>query len=1042
MRKWLVRGLVLAFLAVVGAVVGGYCYLTRSEAIRRQVVDKVEAIFTGASVRLGAAHWRLFGGIVATDVRFARKDDPTQNTFSHLPYSVVYPDRERLLHGEIDIVKIELFQPQLRIVRDKHGHWNLSGILGDLRPDTPIPTILIHDATMIVEDRLGVVTPRQWEITGVEMTVVNDPLPVLSFELAGRSELAPILKLHASWQRVEHVFKTQIELPRVPLQPALFEQLAAYCSHLTEPGEEIQGAVDIRADLDFDPQREPAWCQQLQLKLHDGRLVHSQLPWPLEKIEAEVSFQPGHATLEHLNAEASGAQLQMSGAMYLPPGVCLKQADFHADLHVQNLPLTKELFARLPDRFQVIQKDYEPDGMVTVNAQLSRTAGKLRQHAEVRPQGLRARFYLFPCLLESVCGTLVHDQEGEQPRLQIDLTARAAESTVLIKGHIVSQGEIHIGIEGHNAVLSDEIRQALINKTYQDLARAFNVRGLADFNVTVRRATGEDRCCNHFRIRFHDAAVCYDPFFPYPLEQVHGELEIGPGGWEFHDFEGRHLNGVVRASGQSLPAQNGQRVALKIQGKNLPLDDELVNAMPPKLQAAWKAFAPAGQLSFDAAVDNSPGQPQDIDVTVNVQGCTLRPTFFPYTLEDVGGIIRYANQKVDIGPITARHGDTVVGLLHGEVYLKQQGGFYAKIDELACKPLLLDRDFLVALPASMQRLGQTLQLHDPITMSTQLIIDMPGEPGLAPTIYWDGGVALNDATLRLGLPVEHVTGQVFCRGRHNGQRLQGVVGNMLLDQLVIKKQPIQQVHTHFEVPRDNPEVVQLPNLKARLFDGDVGGEVRLEFGPTLRYDVNLTLLGMALEKFGRHNLGDKAELQGQAHARLYLTGRGTDLNALDGRGSIDVPHGRMYNLPLLLDLLKVIGLRWPDRTAFEEAHSTFRIHGPRAQVEKLDLFGHAVSLSGQGEMNIDGSDLQLDFYAVWGRITEILPPILDKIPPALGKCLLKVEMRGHLGDVKFNKEAVPVLVEPVERLVKRFMKQPPEKDGNETPRSKFSWMKN
>ena len=68
--------------------------------------------------------------------------------------------------------------------------------------------------------------------------------------------------------------------------------------------------------------------------------------------------------------------------------------------------------------------------------------------------------------------------------------------------------------------------------------------------------------------------------------------------------------------------------------------------------------------------------------------------------------------------------------------------------------------------------------------------------------------------------------------------------------------------------------------------------------------------------------------------RLYLKGLGTGngIDSLDGNGSIDLPHGHLYNLPFLLDLLKFLGLRWPDRTAFEEAHCVFAIEGNRVAV--------------------------------------------------------------------------------------------------------------
>ena len=80
-----------------------------------------------------------------------------------------------------------------------------------------------------------------------------------------------------------------------------------------------------------------------------------------------------------------------------------------------------------------------------------------------------------------------------------------------------------------------------------------------------------------------------------------------------------------------------------------------------------------------------------------------------------------------------------------------------------------------------------------------------------------------------------------------------------------------------------------------------------------------------------------------------------------GEGSFDVPSGRMYKLPVLLELIKVATLQTPDQTGFEEAHATFRIRGNRVLVDKLDLLGSAVSLGGSGELGVYGRDVKLEF---------------------------------------------------------------------------------
>ncbi len=125
----------------------------------------------------------------------------------------------------------------------------------------------------------------------------------------------------------------------------------------------------------------------------------------------------------------------------------------------------------------------------------------------------------------------------------------------------------------------------------------------------------------------------------------------------------------------------------------------------------------------------------------------------------------------------------------------------------------------------------------------------------------------------------------------------------------------------------------------------------------------------------------------------------------------------MYRLPLLLDLLKAFGLRMPDRTAFEQAHMVFGIEGPQMRIHSLDLYGNAISLRGQGTLNIvDGSNLNLDFSADPGRMPQLLPPVISDLSQAVSDQLFKIKLRGKLSSPHFEKEFVPGVVDPIKRV--------------------------
>jgi hypothetical protein len=322
-----------------------------------------------------------------------------------------------------------------------------------------------------------------------------------------------------------------------------------------------------------------------------------------------------------------------------------------------------------------------------------------------------------------------------------------------------------------------------------------------------------------------------------------------------------------------------------------------------------------------------------------------------------------------------------------------------------------------ALPEALQVGLQALHLSDPVEVTTDLVIDQPPDPATPPTIWWDGRADLKAATLHAGVEVTDVTGQLSCCGLHNGKRLEKVVGTFLLNTAAVLGQPVQNLHGRLEVLPDSPAILRFRDLSGNLFGGTIGGEARIECGPVLRYDLYLKALQVELAQFGKHNLGTAADLQGPAMAAIHLTGEGGDLAGLKGNGRLDVPSGKLYKLPPLLDLLKAFGLRVPDRIAFEQAHSMFEIEGPQLRIHKLDLYGNAISLRGQGTVNLDGSDLNLDFNADWGRMNQLFPDEVTEFSRAVSDQLLKIKMRGRIGEVRLERVFVPGIVEPAKKVL-------------------------
>jgi hypothetical protein len=1036
-RKRLVRGLVFAVLAVLAAAGWLYQRLTNPAAVREQVVAKLESQFLHTDVRLESASLRLLGGISIKELRLLRHDAGEDHDLLYVPSGVIYHDKEQLLDGKLAIRKIELQHPRLHFIRDRTGRWNTAQLLGPVDLSEAIPTLVIRQGTIVLEDRLITPDASPVEIRNVNLTVVNDPRTILNIQMRGTADLIGELTASIAVHRDDDGISLTLDAPALPVSPPLIARLGAYFPAVAEHAHQLEGTAQFHAELGYDPNTDPCWTHTARCRLQQGKLNHPLLPLPLDHIDASLQCVDGRVTLEKLTAQTGDALVEAEGSLAEPRA----DADFQGKLKVTHLPVSAELFTKLPAKLREINEDYSPVGTVNLDLEVSCHAGLWKRHMLIVSKGLHGGFVKFPYMLDKVEGS-IEEQCDEEKHLHVrrlDLRGNgSAGRPVYIKGAITGDGplpEVGIDIWGENLPLDEPLLTALPDK-FQKLARSFQPTGQTDFVIRLRRSEGKSEYANHITVRIHDATVRF-AVFPYPLENVSGVLEVLPDRFLFRDFRGTHKGGEFRTWGNSEPIGDGQnRVSINIRGINLLLDDELEAALAPKLRAAWSAMSITGRMNVEANVDQLPDRPEDITVAVTTQGCSIRPAFFPYLLSEVAGTVRYSQGKVELLRLSGRHGATTVSLEKGTIFLKPAGGFWARFTEMKGRPLVVDEEFVAALPDGVKKVAQRLAPGTSTGVAAEVIIDMPSDENVPPDIYWDGGISLAGAEVQAGVPLEQVRGQFWCQGRYDGRQLRGLNGDLLLDQAVLFRQPFREIHTRVLITPEAPDVLQMPNLKARIFGGDIGGEVRIEFGPTLRYDVNLTALQVQLEEFGRNNLAGNsgnsngfssgnnsaasAQWKGLASGRLYLTGRGEDIQGLEGYGSVDVPSGQMYNLPLLLDLIKVLGMRPPDRTAFEEAHAAFSIHGPRVVVSRLDLDGNAISLSGEGELKLDGTDVQLDFYAVWGRLKQVLPPIFREIPPALGQQLLKIKMRGTVSEPQITKEPVPALAEPLERLIKRF----------------------
>jgi hypothetical protein len=1039
-RKWLVRTVVFSVIAGAAGAAWLFQFWTSPEAVRGQVIQKLQEMFPGAVVTLDYARLRLMGGIFLNDLRLARRDDAERRDFAHFPRAVLFHDKELLAQGQLVIRKIELDRPRLRLVREHDGLWNLSGLIRTSPGQHLLPTVVIHAGTIILEDRQPNGNAPTVELSDVNLTLLNNPAAVVLVEANGKSDVAARIQFRATWQRQSNELTLSCSVQGAPLNAETLHRFGAYVPPALAKGLTVQGQVSGDAEMHVRLDGAGPLHYRFSADLAQGSVRHPLMPLELDQIQTRVDCEDGRVRVKNLTARSGPAKIEASGTTELPQ----PDKNFNVQLVIDRLPVNANLLNSLPKISQTIQTMFQPTGPATLRFECACRDGKYtNNHCFIFPKGMSACFHRFKYPIHQISGVLDYDLLREA--LKIDLRAHLAKQAepFTIQGTWNGKGDetfADVLINGSGVRIDEQLVSAL-PEAYQAQARNFHPSGLVDFMVHVHRQPGRP-FANHYQARFHHAELKWEGF-KYALRDVRGLLDIFTDHWEFRDFEGTNGRGLVKLSGRSQPvelvapppgATMANHFQLLVAGANIDLNEELYNALqalPQKgLSTVWDTYQPTGRVNFWAAIDHVAGDEkkrlsEDIALKIDLQDGTAMPRYFRVPFKDVRGTFHYSKNRVQIWDLKAAHkGGSRFDLKYGTVDLQPGAGYYATLRGARAEPLVLDDELLEALPERPRKALQALHLKEqPLDAKTQVVIAQKGEPGQLPDVWWDGECSLKDVRLTLGLPIEVARGRVACQGRHDGKQFLGVAGNLAWEKAELLKQPFHDVRSNFKIHAKNPETVLL-ELRAPIFGGEVSGLGKVDIGPNLRYDLNLTASQVKLEEFAQHNLKDTAQWKGQAEARLHVSGRVGAADSLEGNGSLDMRTGKLYNLPFLLDLLKFLGFRWPDRTLFEEAHAVFAIQGKRVRINRLDLLGNVISFWGKGEVNSDGSDVQLDFYPTWGRLDQMLPPVVRNIPPTISKMLIKIEARGRLSsnpeDLRFRERLVPPLFEPIMQIGDRW----------------------
>lgn len=1039
--KWAI-GLTLA----VALAVGFYMYQRVDEEIRCYVENKFVTHYSDLNVSVRSAR-RIDGeGIQIQGISIAERnaDGPQAELayFDELMLSCPTSLPE-LVQGQLDKTKrlclerIVVRRPKIYCTRRADGRWSSTRLFPLPKFGERTPPIQVENAMVELFDPLR--NPSgTFTLHDVNLTITpSDPAtaipasdgttcatPPLKFEGYGTSEHLRRIEFRGTLSNGGATWTLDGKVDGLELTPEF---------HAAMPGpvaERLGELSSVRAttSLGFHLTSavEPGTLPQFQIngRVERGRVDDARIPYPLTDLRAAFQLNNAEIVVNELTARNGQTELRLAARR---AGLAANSPlELHA--HCDRLILTPDLVSTLPQEWRSHWTKFLPAGMVDVDLKLSYDGQTWHPNLTAECRGAAFTFYKFPYRVEQAEGTVTF-AEG---KMGINVTAQGGGQDVHIFGSFANLGKDYSGelqVWGNSLRIDQQLLNAL-PADQRGLVASLRPMGMFDLNSTFHRLPGENQPLHRdIAITLKQCAVRYDKF-AYPLTNVRGKIVGRDNVWTFSDLEGWNDSGHVTCQGSLSPTTAGPELALELKGRNVPIEDELRDALNLPLQRMWNDLKPRGSVDIDATVHYLTRTRQlAVGARIKPQDevCSIEPRFFPYRLDRLTGSIDYRNGVVQLVNLQASH-DQVTIRAGGTCEMRGDGGWQVVLNKISADHLQADSELVHALPGPLRTAVYKLDPRGTFFLRGALSLAGTDRREDPVTAAWDMRIDLHNAQLRCGVPLDHVHGSVQLVGDFDGKSF-GSRGELDLDSLTWQKLQFTQIKGPLWIDSDRilfgswaekvastaprlangtvgaPDGSAQRHITAGAYGGQLVADGWVTQGRTPEFGLNANISQVELKRFSNEVFAGQEEIRGTMLGTLNLRGTSAGAHSLRGQGTMELRDADIYELPQMVALLKILSVREPDRTAFTSSRSNFRIEGEHVYFDKIDFYGDAISLKGSGEMGLDRK-LALNFYAVVGRDEFDLPLVGELIRGASEQMML-VRVDGRLDHPNIRREHFP-----------------------------------
>jgi len=697
-----------------------YWHLTNDRRIRDQAQAYLSQV-VGGNVKIHKASFSLFGPIELRGVSVRIPGDDTAEPFFHAQ-SVVLHHRpwKCLTGGRVQPTRIICVEPVVSVdyytERSEYNFQTLLKLSGRKRSSALrnlgglLPPIALRKGRLRFFERRG--TNRHLlneEPLNVSFVPQADGTYYMSFEeprvgdrpvITGSLHLDPFT---GEVNRLVGVFP--IEKIRRTL-PTEYEQwLRRY---------KVEGAFGVSRTVSPESPKRELVVDLINVNMEVPATKGSGAAGlRLEQVRGTVRFaedEKPRIRLENVTGrirQAGDARFTMNGTYRdIDP-----ESTFHVELVFEGLrvPAPSGEMGDLDDLLRHLHETYRPEGTMDLDVKLDRltSGGEVAVTGTAKPKDMRLTYKYFDYPLEQVEGEITFSNG----RVKVDRLHGTHNRTSVTLTGWVEYGE---GPDTYDIVATAE-RLGFD----EDLRKALPKRFLSFWNETSPAGQADARI--HFwrgREDTHDrfeatmtaagrASMAYK-HLPYRLENLAGELDIQETGFRIDSMVSRKGEKLVKVrGGASWADPEKPEVDITVEGKRVPLDEALMEALGGKGAEIVRQLAPSGLAdTVSARVTQSAGGEIEYTVDAELKDVSFTFSLFPYEVNAAEGRLTICPDRVVIDRLRGKHGETPINIT-GQVFTASEG---IGLDlNVRGEGIAFDEELHAALPSHVKKVWKRLR---------------------------------------------------------------------------------------------------------------------------------------------------------------------------------------------------------------------------------------------------------------------------------------------------------------------------------------------